>query len=370
MKIAILGTRGIPNNYGGFEQFAEYLSVGLVKRGHEVTVYNPHFHPFEKDSFEGVHIVKIYSPESKIGSAANFIYDFLCLKHALSNKFDIVYEAGYQSVAFAYPLFRIKRRKVPIIVTNMDGMEWQRTKWSPTVKIVTRKFEALAVKHSHYLISDNKGIANYYQKEYGINSEVLEYGADLVTSFNASTLSEYALSPKGYFMLIARLEPENNIEMAIEAFMESNRNEKLIIVGNCDSEYGQKMKRMACSDRRVIFQGGIYDKSKLDDLRYFAQAYFHGHSVGGTNPSLLEAMASQALIFAHRNAFNRDVLGKNACYFSSSDDLKQLIERVDIIRQNDFTGFNNNNTKRITNYYNWDAIIERHIQVFYKYLNR
>ena len=136
MKIAFVSTRGIPNNYGGFEQFAEYISVGLVARGHDVTVYSPHFHPYKESSYKGVKIKHIYSPEKWMGSSVgSFFYDFSSLRDALKNEnFDIFYEAGYTSIIPAYIWFNIKNRKNPIVVTNMDGLEYKRSKFNPLVQ--------------------------------------------------------------------------------------------------------------------------------------------------------------------------------------------------------------------------------------------
>ena len=216
MRIAILGTRGIPNNYGGFEQFAEYLSADLVESGHSVTVYNPRFHPFKDDNFKGVEIVRMYSPENQLGAAANFIYDFLCLRHAIYQDYDIIYEAGYGTCAIFYPLLvRFKRRK-SVLVTNMDGMEWKRSKWGRFSKRVMKYTEKLAVRYSDQLIADNNGISDYFSEEYGISTTVLEYGADLVVSYSEQTLIEYNLTKMNYFMVVARLEPENNVHLILD----------------------------------------------------------------------------------------------------------------------------------------------------------
>ena len=164
MKIAFISTRGIPNNYGGFEQFAEYISVGLAKRGHEVTVYSPQFHPYKENMYKGVRIKHIYSPETWMGSSVgSFFYDFASLKDALKNEdFDIIYEAGYTSIIPAYIWFNVKKRKRPIFTTNMDGLENKRSKFSPMVRRFLDWEEKMAVKYSHYLIADNMGIHDYY----------------------------------------------------------------------------------------------------------------------------------------------------------------------------------------------------------------
>ena len=178
MKIAILGTRGIPNHYGGFEQCAEHLSVGLVEYGYDVTVYSVSSHPYKDKLYKGVNIIRKWCPENRIGSAAHFIYDFICLKDALNKEFDIIFEFGYQSAAIAYLLLPISKS---VIVTNMDGLEWKREKWSAFVKKITKLFERIAAKKSTVLISDNKGIYDYIKKKYNLDSVMIPYGADDVT---------------------------------------------------------------------------------------------------------------------------------------------------------------------------------------------
>lgn len=188
MKIAFVSTRGIPNNYGGFEQFAEYISVGLVKRGHEVTVYSPNFHPYKEDSYKGVRIKHIYSPETWMGSSVgSFFYDFSSLKDALKNEdFDIIYEAGYTSIIPAYIWFNVKKRKRPIFTTNMDGLENKRSKFGPMVRRFLDWEEKMAVKYSHYLIADNMGIHDYYKENTERRASSLHTGR---TSTMTSTLN-------------------------------------------------------------------------------------------------------------------------------------------------------------------------------------
>jgi len=367
MKIAILGTRGIPNDYGGFEQFAEYLSADLVKSGHSVTVYNPRFHPFKSDNFNGVEIVRKYSPENHLGAIANFIYDFLCLRHAIYQDYDIIYEAGYGTCAIFYPLLvRFKNRK-SVLVTNMDGMEWQRSKWGRFSKRVMKYAEKLAVRYSDELIADNNGIADYFSEKYEISTTVLEYGADLVVNYSEQTLIEYNLNILDYFVVVARLEPENNVHLILDGFLKSKTSKKLIIIGNPLTKFGKALRNIAKEDTRVHFLGGLYDKSKLDDLRFFAAAYFHGHSVGGTNPSLLEAMASKSFIYAHSNRFNKDVLGEGACYFFSSREITALVNDTDRIRKEKYENQASINSNKIKSYYNWSSISRRHIKVFNEY---
>ena len=299
MKIAFISTRGIPNNYGGFEQFAEYISVGLAQRGHEVVVYSPKFHPYQEDTYKGVRLKHIYSPETWMGSSVgSFFYDFASLCDALKKEdFDIIYEAGYTSIIPAYIWFNVRKRKRPIFTTNMDGLENKRSKFSPMVRRFLDWEEKMAVKYSHYLIADNMGIHDYYKEKYDKESKFLAYGADIHDDFNADYLKEFGLQPEEYYILIARLEPENNIVMAIEGYLHSKENGRrpLIVVGKTNTPHGKELVEKYGNEKNVRFVGGIYDFKKLDSVRHFSKAYFHGHSVGGTNPSLLEAMAVSSL---------------------------------------------------------------------------
>ena len=163
LKIAILGTRGIPNHYGGFEQFAEYLAKGLVERGFEVSVYNSHNHPYREKTWNGVEIIHCYDPEDKIGTAGQFIYDLNCIKDSRKRDFDIILQLGYTSSSVWN---RFLPRKRTIITTNMDGLEWKRSKYSKPVQQFLKRAEGLAVKFSDHLIADSKGIREYLKEKY------------------------------------------------------------------------------------------------------------------------------------------------------------------------------------------------------------
>ncbi len=367
MKIAILGTKGIPNNYGGYEQFAEYISTRLVEKGHSVTVYNPHFHKFRENEFNGVRIIRKYSPESYLGGAANIVYDHLCLKDALNRDFDVIYEAGYHSVALSFKWLKVRKLKKPVIVTNMDGLEWKRSKWSKVVQRVIKLLEKIAVKESPYLISDNLGIQDYLNTKFGVSSYYIPYGADPVTKFDESFVTTYNVQKGQYFMLVARLEPENNVEVIMKAHLRANTTLPLLVVGNYKTMFGIYLKN-SYESATIRFVGGIYVKSELDSLRHYATGYFHGHSVGGTNPSLLEAMASQAFIIAHKNPFNETILGKSALYFENENDVFSLIENVDSLSAKSRTQFLSDNLAKIRELYNWDYIVRQHEELFTKWI--
>ena len=368
MKIAIISTRGIPNNYGGFEQFAEYISVGLAKRGHEVVVYSPKFHPYKEGYYKGVRIKHIYSPEMWMGSSVgSFFYDFSSLKDALKNEdFDIIYEAGYTSIIPAYIWFNVKKRKCPIFTTNMDGLENKRSKFGPMVRRFLDWEEKMAVKYSHYLIADNMGIHDYYKEKYGKESKFLAYGADIHNDFDEAYLKEFGLEPEGYYILIARLEPENNIVMAIEGYLHSKENGRrpLIVVGKTNTPHGKELVAKYGNEPSVRLVGGIYDFKKLDSVRHFSRAYFHGHSVGGTNPSLLEAMAAGCFVLAHDNIFNRAVLKENALYYPSPEKVAEYLNDMDDIVNKYKKECTSANIELIRNEYSWEHLVDEHEKYF------
>lgn len=363
MKIAILGTRGIPNNYGGFEQCAEYLSVGLVDKGHDVTIYAPHFHPYKEDTYKGVDIISIFSPQDFLGiSAANFIYDYLCFKNAVNKDFDIILELGLITSSLAIIFCRHKGK---IVATNLDGLEWKRAKWSKFIQRLTKKLEKYGVKNSDYLIADNFGIKQYIKAEYNLESEFIAYGAFDIAPPDRSFLEVYGINQGDYFLSISRLEPENNLEMMFDAYIQSNNNIPYYVVGNHLTNYGDFLKDKY-RNKGIIFLGGIFNKIHLDNLRYYSSIYLHGHSVGGTNPALLEAMAAKTLILAHDNQFNRSVLDENAFYFSSIDELSRLFKQDLQIKK---SAFSLNNLKKIDKVYRWPFVVDQYEAYFEKILS-
>ena len=353
MKIAILGTRGIPNYYGGFEQFAEYLSVGLVKYKHDVTVYNSHTHPYQKNEFNGVKIKHIYDPENKLGTVGQFIYDLLCIKDTRKNNFDIILQLGYTSSSIFFDL----HPKKSIIITNMDGLEWKRTKYSATVQKFLQWAESLAVKKSNYLISDSIGIQNYLKDKYNKNSVYIPYGSYAIENYDETVLNKYHVKKYAFDMLIARLEPENSIEIILDGVSTAKVKRTFLVIGKHETKYGEYLKKKFKDYTHIIFVGGIYDINILNNLRNFSNLYFHGHTVGGTNPSLLEAMGSKALICANNNEFNSAILGNDAFYFQDSNDVSKYVEKTN---KTEYIQYIDNNIKKIKTIYQWDIIIEQY----------
>lgn len=362
MKIAIIGTRGIPNHYGGFEQFAEYVSVGLVNRGHDVTVYNSHIHPYQEKDFKGVKIIHCKDPEDKIGTAGQFIYDLNCILDSRKRNFDIILQLGYTSSSVWSRLFP----KKAVLTTNMDGLEWKRTKYSKKVQKFLQYAERLAIKHSDHLISDSIGIQSYIQEKYGKSSTYIPYGAHIFVSPNANILNDYNLKEFEYDLLIARLEPENSIETILDGVSLSSSTRTFLVIGKHETKFGEYLKHKFKSDTRIQFLGGIYNQDTLNNLRYFSNIYFHGHTVGGTNPSLLEAMASSALICAHDNIFNKTILGDDALYFNS---VESVTKSLNEFSKKTFPTLIEANIQKIQKIYSWDRIIDEYECHFKAILN-
>src|SRR5664279_647073 len=175
LKIAIVGCRGIPNYYGGFEKLAECLSVGLVDKGHDVTVYNSHNHPYRKTDFYGVRIVHCYDPEYRFGTAGQFIYDWNCIQHANKQNYDVILFLGYTSSSVWGKFFP----KKPVIISNMDGLEWKRAKYGSLTKQFLKYAEKLAIQFSDFYIADSVVIQNYLQKKYRIKCKYIPYGSEI-----------------------------------------------------------------------------------------------------------------------------------------------------------------------------------------------
>lgn len=362
MKIAILGTRGIPNNYGGFEQFAEIFSLYLAQQNHEVYVYNTHDHIYKEKMFQSVHIIYKYNPESKIGTAGQFIYDLNCILDSRSRNFDIILQLGYTSNS----IWSFLLPKKSLIITNMDGMEWKRTKYSNKTQKFLQFAEKRAVKSSAFLIADSIGIQKYLKEKYNRDSTYIAYGATPFCNPNEEVLINYNLEKYAYDLLIARFEPENNIEMILEGVAASQNDNPIIVVGNHNNSFGHYLKQKFGSLSKIRFIGGVYQQEHLNNLRYFSSLYFHGHSVGGTNPSLLEAMAAKSLIAAHKNEFNQAILHNNAFYFSNALEVQHLRETVD---KNHHELIVQDNFDTIIQEFNWNKINESYLTLFKKSLS-
>ena len=363
MKIAILGTRGVPNHYGGFEQFAEFFSLYLAQKGYEVYCYNSHNHPHQEKTFQGVNIIHKHDPEYKYGTFGQFIYDFNCIMDARKRNFDIILQLGYTSNS----IWCFLMPKKPINIINMDGLEWKRTKYSRPVQQFLKFAERLAALSGDYLVADSLGIQKFLKEQYNKQSTYIAYGAHPFNSPNEAVLENYSVQKNNYNMIMARFEPENNLDMVLDGVVLSNDNTPILVIGKHETKYGEYLKNKFKNHKNIRFIGGVYNLEYLNNLRYFSNLYFHGHSVGGTNPSLLEAMASQALIAAHNNDFNKGVLENNAYFFNSPHEVCNILQNI---KKNDNAKMIANNYNSIVTNFNWNKINDQYLQFFIECISK
>ena len=242
----------------------------------------------------------------------------------------------------------------------MDGLEWKRTKYNDSVKKFLLFAERLAIKSSDSIVADSVGIKEYLDKKYDIKSTFIPYGAEIFNERDENILSEYNLDLYNYDMLIARMEPENNIEMILQGVIKTKAR-KFIVIGSTENKYGTYIRNKFESDY-IIFLGPVYNILVLNNLRYFSNLYFHGHSVGGTNPSLLEAMGSNCLISANKNIFNQSILGEDALYFSNSNEVADSLFK----RKKDYLNFITNNSQKIREIYSHDHVYTQYEELLKK----
>lgn len=316
-KISVLGTVGLPANYGGFETLIDNLvnyhsthSLDL-----NITVYCSSLsYPQKYSSYQSVNLK--YIP-LKANGIQSVVYDIYSLFISVWNKSDVILLMGV-SGAIVLPFVRVISPAK--IITNIDGVEWKREKWSPLVKIFLHFSEKIAVKFSHSVIADNDAIADYIHGSYNVCPHVIPYGGDHAVSVDAITVEALNL-PQKYVLSICRIEPENNIHLIIEAFVIC-KSQSLVIVGNwLNSNYGQNLKKKYSLSNNIFLFDPIYDLCKLKTLRSQAFAYVHGHSAGGTNPSLVEAMHFGKPVIAYDCEFNRCTTEDRALFFRNSDDI-------------------------------------------------
>ncbi len=325
MKLAILGTRGIPARYGGFETFAEKLALGLTRLGHAVTVYCEAPKPREPRNYRGVQLRYVSSP--RLGPFQTILYDARCLWDAREG-FDVVYMLGYG----AAPFCTIPRLCSTEVWINPDGLEWARAKWNLVARLYFRVMEWTSLRVADRIIADAESIAASLTLRHGPlrSCAVIPYGCEVVHAVpRIEPLAEWSLVPGGYYLIVCRLEPENHVLEILRAFQQSQSARQLVVVGNHRTPTRYVQQLCTVQDSRIRMIGTVYDQEKLTCLRAHAFAYMHGHSAGGTNPSLLEAMGCRNLVFAHDNPFNRETLGDCGIFFDCSPTLTQAIERVE-----------------------------------------
>jgi len=326
MRLAMIGTRGVPARYGGFETCVEEVGARLAEAGHDVVVYCRHGNGPSTDtppSYRGMTLVHL--PAVRHRALETLSHTAASVAHLVTHPVDavVLFNVGNAPLL---PLLRARRLPV---ATHLDGLEWKRAKWAGIGSRYYRVAESLAVRWSDALIADAQGIRDYYVDRFGVYPEVIRYGAPIVTATRPERLADLDLQPRRYHLVVARLEPENNVHLIVEGHRASAAKLPLVVVGSVPyrSAYARMLPDRA--DDRVRFVGPVWDQSLLDELYANALTYAHGHSVGGTNPSLLRAIGAGTCTLAYDVSFNREVLAEAGWYWRDSAELARLFERAE-----------------------------------------
>ncbi len=363
VRLAILGSRGIPARYGGYETVVESISTGLAKMGVDVTVFSPTTNEFKGYVYNGVRLNFVQNLERRLGSVGTLLYDLISLIKSAFLNFDVIYMLGYSSAIFCI-IPRIFGKKV---VINTDGMEWKRSKWSKFARLYLKRNEIISTKFANVLISDSLEIRKYFIAKYHISPVYISYGTELFYSKNKNIVKKFDLEPFNYYLVVARLEPENNIDAIIRGFSLTKSKKRLVLITNIKkTKYYYQIKRLCEKDSRIRFLGPLYDKNSLNEIRANAFAYIHGHSVGGTNPSLLESMGCGNFIIAFDVSFNREVLRNGGYFFSDEYELKKCMEDLEKMKSSKISKIGIKNRKTIERYYNWRNISLSYFNLFKK----
>ncbi|MCX6559674.1 MAG: DUF1972 domain-containing protein [Candidatus Aminicenantes bacterium] len=359
MRIALIGTRGVPARYGGFETCAEELGRRLAARGHDVRVYCRDS-PDQPRLSTYLGMSLIHLPAIRTRSLETLSHVFLAMLHALVRKNDIILVFNYASS----PLLAIPSWLGRRIVLHMDGMEWARQKWAGLGHLYFALAEKLAVTLPIPLISDARAIQSYYRERHGRETVFLSYGAPLLSSRRPEILDRLGLKPRGYFLQMARFEPENNIHLTLRAFEELETDKVLVLIGG--SAYKSRYMEILDSSRdpRVRRLGFCYDQDTLRELLCHSYAYIHGNEAGGTNPGLLQALAAGSFVIARDVVFNREVASDAALYYpkTAAGLRAEMAWAVDHPR--DLEAGRERARAIIRSRYNWDRVTDGYEELF------
>lgn len=356
MRVAMLGTRGVPARYGGFETCVEEVGRRLVDVGHEVVVYcrppEGERAADQPDSYLGMELVHLPAVRHRVLETLSHTAVSMMHRSIADVDCAIVFNAGNA------PLIPVLRAHSIPVATHVDGLEWRRSKWRGVGRRYYRTVESLAVRWSDALIADAVGIADYYRTEFAAPTELIAYGAPILTDPGSDRIAELGLEPKGYHLVVARFEPENHVLEIVRGHVASDARLPLVVVGS--SPYGQDYTAEieAAADDRVRLLGAVWDQEQLDQLYANSLTYVHGHSVGGTNPSLLRALGAGAYVVAYDCIFNHEVLNGDGDYFRTPADVAQLLVASEREPQQavDLGTFAREAVRR----YDWDDVARRY----------
>jgi len=364
VRVAIIGARGIPARYSGWETVATELAPRLVARGCDVTVYCQRRYslPDRPSTYDGVRLV--YLPAIQRQALENTSHQAISLAHALRCRYDVIYVLGMR----ATPLYAVARGARATIFFNTDGHDWKRRKWGPKARRYLQWNERTGVRiNPDGLIADSQAIAEYFVNRYRVTPTFIPHGAPAVDPPGTATILARGLDAGQYFLSVCRIEPENNVDKTIAAYAGLVTDKKLVIVGdtNYRSSYFEDIQRSAPPG--VLFTGRIFEPDELNALFCHSFAYIHGHEVGGTNPSLLHAMAAGCAVFANDVPYNREALGDTGGYWASTDALRRLMQAA-LDAPESIGRFPEAARKRVAEYYDWEDIADQYLALFAKRL--
>ena len=358
MRIAILGTRGIPANYGGFETFAEHLSTRLVARGHDVTVYCRSHYVSPRDlEFQGVHLKVLPTVRHKYFDT--IVHTFLSALHAMPRRYDAALICNAANAPFA----SILRLTGTPVALNVDGLEHKRKKWNAIARNYYLLAEKLATILPTETVTDARVIQEYYQARYRVSSTMIAYGAE-VERRPDPTVRRWRVEPNRYVLYVSRLEPENNAQMVIEAFKRVRTAHKLLIVGDAPyaHDYIQDLKARARRDKRIVFTGFVFGQD-YRALQQNAYCYIHATEVGGTHPALLEAMGFGNCVLTLSAPENMEAVGDAGITYTDENDLAEKLQRV--LRDGSLVqSYRNRAQARVKEMYDWNYVVDRYEDLF------
>jgi len=360
MRIAILGTRGIPANYGGFETFAEHLSTRLAARGHDVTVYcRAHYVSPRQIEFQGVRLKVLPTIRHKYFDTV--IHTFFSALHAIPQRYDAALICNAANAPFA----SIVRAGGTPVALNVDGLEHKRKKWN----WIGRKYYLMAERLATILptetVTDAKVIQDYYLAQHRAISTMIAYGAEVERKVDPS-VRRWRVEPNRYVLYVSRLEPENNAHLVVEAFKRVRTGHKLLIVGDAPyaRDYINDLKARARRDKRIVFTGFVFGRD-YRALQQNAYCYVHATEVGGTHPALLEAMGLGNCVLTLAAPENIEAIGDAGIAYADEADLTDKLQRV--LRDGSLVhAYRNRAQTRVKEFYDWDYVVDQYEHLFAK----
>lgn len=355
MRIAILGTRGVPASYGGFETFAEQLSTRLAARGHDVTVYcRSHYVSPRQLEYRGVRLKVLPTLQHKYTDTV--VHTFLSALHAAPLRFDAALMCNAANAPFA----TIMRLAGTPVALNVDGLEHKRRKWGWLGRSYYLLAERLATLLPNEIVTDARVIQDYYQEQYGVSSTMIAYGADVERRADKETIAQWGVVPEGYVLYVSRLEPENNAALVVEAFQKVRTDKKLLVVGDAPyaRDYIERVQRLAASDPRVIMPGFVFGEA-YRALQQNAAAYIHATEVGGTHPALLEAMGYGNCVLTLATPENLETVGDAAISYKNANELTTRLQEV-LSNKMTIAAYRQRAQQRILERYTWDQVVDQY----------